>query len=339
MKTSKTSKLINLSPEAHPSKLRAQWIECLDSQDPNSIAHQLADLLYTAAVYDTINQWRTMARRAGDQLLVNPMLHRYIDRTFWISQIAGVRKLVDSFALRHQAGRDTSVFCLTALIKDMKIYYPSYFSRAAMFAAENLEYDIELLQSKEDAHTRRMIGDGQFSFAVPRECDPDPSCHRHLAIDRLTHKNASTRTPDDMVPEGVFDGLLLKITAPTESFVKLANKHTLHAASASSRESDEEYQQGMVLTLAELREAHEAICKTFRFVANDLLNQGEYDLLVERRIEDFRLFSLGHDIEGCEQFLIERWIATAAQIKGYTSWTIDELIPAQSPNTESENVS
>jgi hypothetical protein len=126
--------------------------------------------------------------------------------------------------------------------------------------------------------------------------------------------------------------------AASKSVVKIANKHTLHAASASSRESDEEYQQGMVLTLAELREAHEAICKTFRFVANELLNHvGEYDLLVERRLEEFRLFSLGHSIEGCEQLLIERWVATAAQIKGYKSWTIDELMPVQSPNTESEN--
>jgi hypothetical protein len=334
-----TTKKSGFSSDVAPSELRAQWIKCFDSQDHNSIAHQLADLLYSAAVYDAINQWRMMAPREVDQLQVNPMLHHYIDQTFWISQIAGVRKLVDKNPLTPVTGNDKSVYSLVSLIRAMKLHHSVYFSRAIMLAAEDLEYDVELLRSKEDAHTRNMIGDGQFCFAVPRECDPDPSCDRHLTIDRLTHKNASTRTPDDMVPEGVFDCLLLKIIAPTESFVKLANKHTLHAASASSRESDEEYQQGMVLTLAELREAHEAICKTFRFVANDLLNQDEYDLLVDRRIEDFRMFSLGNSIEGCEQLLIERWVATAAQIKGYTSWTIDELIPAQSPNTESEDVS
>lgn len=333
------TKKSGFSSDVSPSELRAQWIKCFDSQDPNSIAHQLADLLHTAAVYDTINRWRMMAPREGDQPLLNPMLHHYIDRTFWISQIAGVRKLVDENPLTPGSGKDKSVYSLISLIREMNSHHSVYFSRATMIAVENLEYDLELLRSKEDAHTRKMIGDGQFCFAVPRECDPAPSCDRHLAIDRLTHKNASTRTPDDMLPAELFDGLISKLKVATEPILTLANKHTFHAASETSRESDKNYEKGMVLTPAELREAHEVICKTFNFVANDLLNQGEYDLLVERRIEDFKMFSLGHSIEGCEQILIERWGAISAQIQSYKAWSVHELMLAQFTDTESEIVS
>jgi hypothetical protein len=266
-----TAKKSGFSSDVTPPERRAQWIKCLDSEDPNSIAHQVAELVHMAAVYDAINQWRKMAPREGDQLLLNPMLHHYIDRTFWTSQIAGVRKLVDKNPLTPRTGEDKSVYSLVSLIRGMKSY-----------------------------HTE---------------------CH------------------SDTVPEFVLDGLIWKLEVATGPIVTLANKHTFHAASETSRESDKDYEKGMVLTLKILREAREAICKTFRFVANDLLNQGEYDLLVERRIGDFRMFSLGHSIEDCEQLLIQGWLATAAQIKGYTSWTIDELIPAKSPNTESENVS
>jgi hypothetical protein len=48
----------------------------------------------------------------------------------------------------------------------------------------------------------------------------------------------------------------------------------------------------------------------------------------EMKISD--CFHLGMSIEGSEQVLIERWLAKAAQIKGYRSWTIDELMTVQS---------
>jgi hypothetical protein len=314
-----------------PAKLRTRWIECLDSDDPNSIRHQVVVLLYHASVYRSILHAINMMPKVEDHVMVNATYHRFIDQSFWVTQIAFVRKLVDKQSLVHASNggnkrqEDRSVWSFISLIRDMKKHRGEYFTRKRMMDVEGIEYDIDTVARREQQLDSKMIARNTESYAIPRDCDPEVPFRRHAQLDEICSIEASRRQPSDAVPIDLFDALERKLTAATESIVVIAHKHTLHAATPTSRKTDA-YTAGQVILLKELQTAHEAIVKTFRFISVYLLGHHDMSFSIDPYSGMFDHHDSGIGPSGSSQQLWEHWTTLQAEIAGHKEWTVQELL-------------
>lgn len=314
-----------------PAELRTRWIECLDSDDPNSIGHQVAMLLHHASVYHSILHAISMMPRVDDHFMVNGMYHRFINQSFWVTQIAFIRKLVDKQSLVHafsggnKRQEDRSVWSFISLIRDMKKHHEEYFTRKEMMDAEGIEYDINTVAQKERKLKSELIAEGIRTMFTPRDCDPEVPYRRHKQLDEICSIDASRRQPSDAVPIGLFDALERKLTATTESIVVIAHKHTLHAATPTSRKTDA-YAAGQVILLKELQTAHEAIVKTFRFISVYLLGHHDMSFSIDPYNGMFDHHDSGIGPTGSSQQLWEQWTKLQAEIADHKEWTVQELL-------------
>ena len=308
-----------------PEELRDSWLCGFNKQDTNSVAYQVAKLVHGAAVYDLLTASRAMMPVKDGQHQINVLVHRMIDDNFWIAQGAGVRKLVDKSPWHYQGtGRDNSVWSLRSLLEDMRKQRAPYFTRGCMLEAEGREYDVHatILRYKS---WKEQLRDRSATVFVPREYDAELAAARHCDIDELTGVPPANRNPNDAVDERIFCELINRLVASTEDIVSLANKHMLHAASEQSRFNDEAYSSDMVVTLADLEHAHSVLCRTFRFISEMLLGDGEYDLLPTVHLGMLDNFENSYMVADMKQRLYERWLSLESRIKGYTAWTMEEL--------------
>lgn len=315
-----------------PPELRTRWIECLDSDDPNSIGHQVAVLLNHASVYRSILHAINIMPKVDDQIMVNGMYHRFINQSFWVTQIAFIRKLVDKQSLVHTSNggnkrqEDRSVWSFISLIRDMKKHHEEYFTRKVMMDAEGIEYDINTVAQKERKLKSELIAEGIRTMFTPRDCDPEVPYMRHKQLDEICVIQASRRQPSDAVPIDLFKALERKLTTASESIVVIANKHTLHAATPTSRESDLQYAAGQVLLLTELKTAHEAIVKTIRFISVYLLGHHDMSFSIDPYNGMFDHHDSGIGPSGSSQQLWEHWATLQAEIADHKEWTVQELL-------------
>lgn len=307
------------------AELRKAWLMGLNKRDPNSVAQQLVQLLWSAAVYDLVVVMRSESPKIDGKRTINGPVHRMIDDNFWIAQGAGVRKLVDHGPWQQLGDRkDKSVWSLYSLLKDMKRKREVYFSRVSMFQAEGLEYFVDLAWQRHRAHLL-TLPKGASAFFEPQDQDPVRLEERHQVIDSLTESSRERREAEDTVPEWVFCALIEKLDAATESITVMANKHMLHAASDQSRRIDDRYSPDMVVTHDELKYAHSVLCRTFRFITEKLLGDGEYDLLPQIHDGMFDHFENSDKVLNMRQKLWERWLGIEARIKSYTAWSMEDL--------------
>ena len=117
------------------------------------------------------------------------MYHRFIDHSFWVTQITLIRKLVDTYPLvnKHRdkgvTSKDKSVWSLLSLISDMEMNHETYFNRKVMLDAEGIEYDIDIVARRERQLDSKQIAGNTESYAIPRNCDPEVPFWRHAQLD------------------------------------------------------------------------------------------------------------------------------------------------------------
>lgn len=306
------------------AKHRKLWIECLRGDDYNSIRNQLQRMVWNAAAYRTINEARGLlpeAQEGGVQ--ANGMMHDLIDRCFWDSQLFAVRRLSDSSSLRANSTRkDDSVYSLIALLRDMK-KQAALFTRENIFSVEELEYDIAKIENEDSAYALKLEEEGRIASYTPPEIDTLLPDLRHSAIDQLSGTTADSRSPADRIPSWVFENLERRVKDPCEKIVEFVNKFRAHAATPGSR--SEVDADDIKLSLADLFEAHETLCRTAATIEHYLLGTGGGAYLAYPQYDHLdyidRPLAKSNDVDSLYDF----WQGLHSESESWEPWTVEEL--------------
>jgi hypothetical protein len=178
---------------------RNEWLEWLLGDDRHSINNQVARILWDTAIFNTINEARRLAPEAdagGVQL--NPMIHLFIDRNFFVSQAVAIRRLIDSGGVKGKRG----VHSLCGLLDDMTSH-ATLLRRDHMLRAENHD----------------LCGAGL----------------RELSIDKMVGVEHTNRSSADTIRPGLFEYLKAELTARCEPLKQYVDKFIAHAATPDSR--------------------------------------------------------------------------------------------------------
>jgi len=263
---------------------RKQWLEALSGDDRNSIINQLIAMTLDEACFRVINEARRLApedSEGGVQLSL--LVHRLIDRTFFKSQMAAIRRLLDSD--RCTLDGKSGVCSLTALLNDMKKFF-HLITRAAVFEVEGLHYDYKSLMQKEMEYARARVKDGGKGCFVPIEIDSASSRDRHRQFDLLAGVDEKNRSPEDTVHASVFENLKRKVKGASKEVTVHVNKFIAHAATPGSREivrADE-----AKITLGHLRTAHRCMCQTASFLDAFVLGNSAHTFLARPQFDQFK---------------------------------------------------
>jgi hypothetical protein len=242
-------------------------------------------MTWDAAAFRVVNEARRLAPRdpdGGRQL--NGLMHSLLDRAFFASHMAAVRRLTDD---RYPLNGKKGVYSLPALLKDMR-KHRELLTREAIFAAEGLEYD-------ED---------------------------RHKQIDRLAGVQAQDRQPGDTVREKLFIDLQQKMEKATEDVKCHVDKFIAHAATPGSREIVGADEAG--LTLNHLWRAHQHLSEVAGFLGVYVLGDGCLGYLAIPQYNQFKyierpLINASH-IDKLQDF----WRRIEDEYHDWSQWDLDQ---------------
>lgn len=308
---------------------RALWMKCFASDDRNSISQQLYGLIWNAVAFRVVHEARQLAARDGTgRPVYNFMLHELLNQGVWESQLIAVRRLCDGFKLTDT---QRGVFSLVSLINDIR-GEAKLLTRRNMFVAEGLEYDVDLLRKKEAELWKQAIAKGEDGFWLEPEFDPDSSARRHVQIDELAGVNAADRSPEDTIRPVFFEQLLAKVEDACATVSKYVNKFLAHAATDTSRAA-----AGLMnfsIDFDVLWSAHESLCKTANFVAENILNRGRHTSFLPSPTHNQFEF-IDRPLVSPENVdrLKSCWKHYAEETGKWDTWNVNDLLEAQRDET------
>ena len=249
------------------SEKHKQWCECLSGKDIHSISNQVYDLTWGAAVWwILINEPRRYAEQLPEGgVAINPAIHNLIDRWFFESQMAAIRRLITGYSLEGGKG----VFSLTALLKDIKDNV-HLLTRENILRAGDLPYDYEPIREKHDEFICNSVREGKKSGRIPRELDWSASADRHAFLDRLRGVTETSRNPDDIIRPAIIQNMESHLNKACEKVGRYVNKFVAHAATPESRAGLD--QEATNMTFECLQNACRTICEVMSFL-EDLLDK------------------------------------------------------------------
>lgn len=258
---------------------RLDWIRCLDHKDPqtgkldrNCVLAQVYDLVWNAGAYRIVLEARRIAEKdERGTIKLHGLTHQLLDRCFYQSQLANIRRLMDTSPLSGDRG----VFSLKGLILNMQ-KNRAMFTRRNLFAAFEQSLDVETLRKAMFDNLWEREQQGHHVSELPVGCFPDFSDRLHQAVDSLCGTRPEDRRPDDVVAEAVFENLLSKLDT-TKAICDHVNKFLAHAATPESRALVDA--DGAKITYEKLWHAHETICRACQFIDCYLLRQTNHRFL------------------------------------------------------------
>ncbi len=253
------------SPQPTLSEKRDEWLDILSGEDRHCIINQISQMTWDAASFQIVNEARRLAPDAEEgRVQINGLMHNLLDRCFFDSVMAAVRRLMDTYPIEGQRG----VYSLTGLIDDMR-KHRHLFTREAMFHTEGLEYDYEPIREKCNEYAEKKRAAGEVASFVPKELWWEDHKGRHEQIDRLAGVEATNRGHSDMIAEQVFLDLRAKVEAACKEVIEHATKFIAHSASPDSRASVKADETR--ITLGHIWAAHKSLCEVASFIALVLL--------------------------------------------------------------------
>lgn len=250
------------------------WKECLSSNDINSIQNQILMMIWDQGILKLIIKGRQQSRKkTNKESNINGALHSFIDRNYFSSQIAAIRKIVDD---RYSIYGEKGVYSLASIIKDISKHREEL-TRLRYFELINVPHDISYMKEVEAQFFREQINT-KGAFFVPREKSVDPTLDAHLRFDRVSYKKSDNRTLEDTISDKYINSLMsyLKKTEKIQIYV---NKHIAHASIPESREVvgfDD-----ITITLNNLWEINIILYQVFESLSNLLTGSTYMPLLLE----------------------------------------------------------
>ena len=261
---------------------RKQWLDVLDGEDRSAIQNQVIQMAWDAAVFKVINEARRLAPCTPDgDVKLNGMVHRLLNRGFFISQMVSIRRQVDACGLEGKKG----VYSLAGLLKDVREHH-DLLTRKSIFEAENLEYDVESLRCAHDEYVSAQREKGKRTFSTPANLNWQQSEQRHQDVDRLAGVVPTARSPEDTIQEEVFTKLLAKLKDPCLKVKDHVDKFIAHAATPESRADVRADEAGIALNL--LWESHRILCQVISCLSVHILGGASFHPLPYPQFDQFQ---------------------------------------------------
>jgi hypothetical protein len=244
---------------------RANWIQTLCGEHPNSVQLQLYSACRDAAFFNLVQD---LGKRAEPDELPNRRLLELFQFGYYLRQAMAVRRLVD------KSGKNVS--SLWRVIDKMR-------HRAALFSRENVvghdgtpfdeqragaaywaTVDVEQIESQGGVATNP--GDGVL---LQRYSDCQ---RRNIAFDRIRIQARRPRLPGDCIPKSSFNRLLSELDSPQITrVVEMTHKFVAHAAADA-----DPLDPGLRPTPQDLDAALRQIAQVTAFVLGPLLEERSF---------------------------------------------------------------
>jgi len=309
--TQTTSNLVSLKVK------REQWLKVLAGEDQHSINKQLTQLAWDAASFQVVNEARRLARsdpKGGVQL--NGLLHRLLDRGFFIEQVVGIRRLNDTYPLEGKKG----VFSLTGLLDDL-LKYRHLLNRKDIFDAEGLKYDFDDVKVAHQEYRMKKIEAGERAYNLPHALNWQMYEMRHKHLDRLAGVPAGDRKPDDVIQESALSNLQSKVASACGNVITVATKFIAHAATPESRaivNADD-----VKVSLDQIRAAHRNLCQVTGFLAIYVLGGSHPGFLPTPQFDQFMHIEKPLINKSEVPRLDLLWGQLDNEYKAWSQWTLD----------------
>jgi hypothetical protein len=209
------------------------WKDCLARDDDfNPIFNQLRLMVWDTAIYRVILKGRELRWEENpEKPRVNAELHNFIDRNYFQSQCATVRRLVDNTKKSKIYG-DYGVYSIGALIKDIENHH-SELTRSAFLELHEMPYDYSDVQKRKWEFIFARFFDENGTI-IPRDLDWQRIEDAHVQFDRMSGVSQEKRSPDDRIKQSVFDGLRAQLSK-CDPVVKHVDKFIAHSSTPESR--------------------------------------------------------------------------------------------------------
>jgi HEPN superfamily AbiU2-like protein len=313
MSKTKTKELENLKAK------REEWLNRINAEDRNSIQRQICSMIWDAAVFRVINESRRLANNAKEGgVELNGMVHNLIDKCFFQSQMTSIRRLLDKSS---PAKGPKAVYSIHKLLSEIERNI-NLFTRGNMFAAEEMLYDYESVQKKNDQYCKEQIKAGNRAYFIPQELDWHCHERRHKDIDRLSGVDKDNRSPNDTIKPEIISHLISKLDSCKE-ITDYVDKYIAHAATPESRatiKADE-----ISLTLRKLWDAHETICKVTNFVSVCILGDNHAGSLDIPQYDHFAFIDRPLIESDKIEHLHELWNQYEKETRSWGNWGIEEI--------------
>jgi hypothetical protein len=287
-----------------------EWREWLLGEDVHSIRKQIHSMIWDSAVYQSINEARAFAAPDDEgQIQLNGMVHQFIDRCFFDTQMMAVRRLLD----KETRPGERSVTSLWRLLDDMERNVCSL-TRENILVSLGLPYDYE--RTREEVLKRyaeisgvRIMGDDY------KQCVFSEDVHKR--VDSLAGINASQRGPTDTMRVGVIQWLKERL-GECKAIYEYVNKFLAHSATPESRARlmDEETK----ITLGQILDAHEVICQIAEFVGQNVFLRSVGNPLPVPQFNQFEHFEKAWVTEEALKKLHEWWHSYYASTSDWLKW-------------------
>lgn len=296
---------------------RKLWIQCLTSEDKNSIMNQIYRMVWSAAVFRIVNESIKLSpvNKNGKKQL-NGMIFNLFDTCFFESQLTAIRRLTDSYTLDGKKG----VFSLMPLLKDME-NNKNLLTRNNYFKIEGLEYDYELARKKhmEQEKNKKV----EIIYWESDELNPRRVIERHRELDILTGKSERNRSTNDCVCSEVFDFLMQELINSTKNVKTQVDKFIAHAAAPGSRE--EVNADKDIITLGYIWNANKVICQVANFIDLYLLSGVNHWFLPVARYGNFEFIDkVLVDTEKIKDLQVV-WNQYDSETKTWGNWGLNEF--------------
>ncbi len=292
---------------------RSAWIEWLAGKDRHSITNQIKQMVWDAAVFRAINEARRLAPADDEEgVQLNGVMHELINRGFFVSQVAAIRRLMD---------RTKGTTSLYRLLGDME-RKAGLFTRKHMLEAEGLAYDFEPIREAEYRYAQKQTAAGKESRDGPELLDWYLPAERHKQIDRLAGVAEAQRKPTDAIRRKPLASLKTKLNVCDE-ILDYVDNFIAHAASHGRRahvNADE-----LKIVLGQLWDAHEAICKVVHFVSLYLLGTDIPSFLAAPQFNQFQYIDRPLVSPENIQYLHQEWQRYKKETHDWTLWGLDEF--------------
>jgi hypothetical protein len=245
-----------------------EWENMLVGKDMHSIRNQIYDMIWDCAFFQCINESRRYAAKNNkDEIRQNRMIHYFINKSFFKTQLLSIRRLTDKDFDKIRKGKQYTVYSLYNLIEDIK-KNSAILTRKNILDAHNLPYDYEeVMECLRQNTPKTKKGNIQIQTFSGRNVDEiEFSKDFHRRIDSITGITANKRSPDDLIPDNIlqFDDKWASI----KGLCKYVDKYIAHSATPESRKVIPDEIEG---ALGKVLNAHKIICETASFIGNKIL--------------------------------------------------------------------
>jgi hypothetical protein len=214
------------------------WRECLSSKDTNSIYSQISYMLWDTAIFQLILESRRLqsAKHAHIPEL-NSTIALFIDRNYFESQVAGIRRQTDNFGLYGKRG----VFSLRSLLNDLSKKRLD-FDRLTFIQMQNLN-----------------------------ESDWVEGSEVHYRFDKLSRVLKEKRTNSDVFSDEILHQLQSKLDTCNQ-ITLYVDKYIAHSATPESRILSNLDETGV--TFGEIWKAQKLLYQVMEFLSESLYSMG-----------------------------------------------------------------